>query len=140
VKRPAASAGSAVEAWVERERAAIQRLLESHLVAWNGGDLGPLLDTYVQDESSRYATAGTVVHGIDGIRERFRQAYPAQGSLGQLRYEDVDITVISRTDAIVFGRARISGPAESPEATSLFTLHMQLRGEGWRIVADHTSA
>jgi ketosteroid isomerase-like protein len=132
--------GDDAGSWVGRQRAAILRLLESHVVAWGRGDLGPLLDTYVQDESARYATAGTVVYGIDAIRERFRRVYPADEPLGTLRYEDVEISVIGRTDALVFGRARVSRPGARAETTSLFTLHLQVCGGGWRIVADHTSS
>jgi uncharacterized protein (TIGR02246 family) len=132
--------GGAVEPGGEADRAAIRRLLESHLEAWNGGDLGGLLDTYVQDDSTRYATGGTVVHGIESIRERFRRAYPDWSDLGELRYEDVVITLVGPGHALVFGRAWISRADGTEDATSLFSLHLCQRDGQWWIAADHTSA
>ncbi|GAW50254.1 MULTISPECIES: nuclear transport factor 2 family protein [unclassified Nocardioides] len=123
----------------EADRAAIRRLLDSHLESWNGGDLDGLLDTYVQDESVRYASASTVVHGIDRVRERFRRAYPDWSRLGELRYEDVVITLAGPADALVFGRAWISR-GDGDDATSLFSLHLKKRDGQWWIAADHTSA
>jgi uncharacterized protein (TIGR02246 family) len=122
----------------EADRAAIQQLLDSHLESWNGGNLDALLDTYVQDESARYATAGTVIEGIEGIRERFRRAYPDESRLGELRYEDLLITIAGPTDAFVFGRARISR-GDGPDATSRFSLTLRKCDARWRIAVDHTA-
>jgi uncharacterized protein (TIGR02246 family) len=136
VSSPDGTAGPGTEA----DRAAIRQLLDSHLESWNGGDLGGLLDTYVQDESARYATAGTVVHGIERIRERFRRAYPDWSRLGELRYEDVVITLAGPAHALVFGRAWVSSGDGSDDATSLFSLHLNKRDGQWWIASDHTSA
>lgn len=123
----------------EADRAAIQQLLDSHLESWNDGDLDALLDTYVQDESARYATAGTMVQGIERIRERFRRVYPDGSRLGELRYEDLLITIAGPTDAFVFGRAWISR-GDGPDATSRFSLTLRKCDGQWWIAADHTSA
>ncbi|ABL79620.1 MULTISPECIES: nuclear transport factor 2 family protein [unclassified Nocardioides] len=121
------------------DRAAIRRLLESHLESWNRGDLDALLDTYLQDESVRYASARTVIHGIERVRERFREAYPDRSRLGELRYEGLEIALAGRADAVVFGRARISREGLE-DSVSLFSLHLFKRGGQWWIAADHTSA
>jgi uncharacterized protein (TIGR02246 family) len=134
------SFGGTAEPRAEADRAAIRRLLDSHLASWNGGDLDGLLGTYVQDESVRYASASTVVHGIDRIRERFRRAYPDWSRLGELRYEDLVITLVGPADALVFGRAWVSRGDGSDDATSLFSLHLSKRDGQWWIASDHTSA
>ena len=121
------------------DRAAIRRLLESHLESWNRGDLDALLDTYLQDDSVRYATGRTVIHGIERVRERFGEAYPDRSRLGRLRYDDLEITLAGGAAAVVFGRARISSEGVA-DSLSLFTLHLCKRDGQWRIAADHTSA
>jgi hypothetical protein len=63
--------------------------------------------------------------------------------MGTLSFEEIDVRVLSRDWALVFGRWQLERESDRPGG--LFTLVLQYRedlleGSGWRIVHDHTSS
>lgn len=137
-----ADAQSLGEAEAEEARAAIRRVLDQQVEAWNRGDLEGFMDGYAQTDSLRFASGGNVRHGWEEALASYRKSYSGQEEMGVLSFADIDIRLLCRGQALVFGRwhlDRAEGPLEG-----LFTLVVEKRpiddGAAWRVVHDHTSA
>lgn len=120
------------------ERAAIRAVLDEQVAAWNAGDLERFMDGYVQTDSLRFASGGSVRYGWATTLERYQSSYPDRAAMGTLAFEQIAIRVLSPEWAMVFGAWRLDREQDAP--SGLFTLIFQRRAEGWRIVHDHTSS
>ncbi len=107
---------------------------------WNRGDIEGFMKGYVPTEELRFAGASGVNRGYAATLARYRKAYPGKAGMGQLRFSDLEIVPLSGVYAEVFGRYHLKRGGAYEDATGLFTLLMERRLEGWRILHDHSSA
>lgn len=117
---------------------AILAVMEASEAGWNAGDHAAYMQCYVQTDSLRFASGGTVTRGWETTLARYQARYPDAATMGKLSFSDMDVTVLSEDAAYVFGRWTLEREGDRP--TGLFTLVFRLTSEGWRIVHDHTSA
>jgi ketosteroid isomerase-like protein len=129
---PAFDAGAAA--------AAVRAVLAEQVTAWNRGDLEAFMQGYVQTDSLRFASGGTVQRGWQTTLDRYRRTYPDGQAMGTLAFEDLDVRILGPRWAVVFGRWQLAREAGLPDLGGLFTLLFERRPEGWRIVHDHTSS
>lgn len=122
----------------EAARTAIRTLLQAQVTAWNRGDLNAFMGGYARTDSLRFASGGTVRHGWDTARARYRAAYPNRAAMGTLAFEQLAIRVLSPRYAQVFGQWRLQRADDA--AHGVVTLIVERRPEGWRIIHDHTSS
>ena len=120
------------------DRAAIETVLRQQADAWNRGDLDRFMDGYAKIPELRFASGGTVTRGWQETLTRYHAHYPDRAAMGTLTFSDLDTTVFSPEAALVFGRWRLK--TDHGEPNGLFTLVFRRTADGWRIVADHTSA
>jgi beta-aspartyl-peptidase (threonine type) len=117
---------------------AIRQVLDNQVAAWNKGDLEGFMKGYWSSPRLSFFSGNTRTQGWQPTLARFRKRYQAEGKeMGRLRFEDVEIDVLSADAAMVRGRFRLQLKKEKP--TGLFTLLFRRLPEGWRIVHDHTS-
>jgi ketosteroid isomerase-like protein len=113
-------------------------VLDAQVVAWNRGDIDGFMEGYDRSPSTRFASGGTVTRGWDTVMERYKANYATAEKMGKLEFTDLEITVVSPTRALAFGRWKLTRATDSPNG--LFTLLFEKTKAGWRIVADHTSS
>ena len=77
------------------------------------------------------------MRGFDEVLARYQRVYPDAASRGRLRFELVQFRPLRAGAALVIGRYRLD--REQP-AEGMFTLVLERRSEGVRIVHDHSSA
>lgn len=118
--------------------AAVLEVLDAQVESWNEGDLEGFMAGYLRSEDLRFTSGSEVRRGWRNTLERYRQTYPDRAAMGTLAFEELDVRVLSEHAAQVFGRFRLT--RESDEPTGLFTLLVELHGERWLIVSDHTSS
>lgn len=106
--------------------------------AWNEGDIEQYMQGYQPDDSLRFASGGHVSYGWHTTLERYRHGYPDKATMGRLAFSELDIKIISKEAALVFGKWELKRAQDSP--WGLFTLLFIKGQEGWRIVHDHTSS
>lgn len=135
-----ASAGCAAGArrFERADRAAVTGLLERQRIAWNRGDLAAYMDGYARTPELVFTSAGQIRRGWDDTLRRYRSRYGGDRSgMGQLAFELIQVQPLGADGAVVLGRWRVTG---SPNAGSgVFSVVLERRREGWRIVHDHTS-
>lgn len=120
------------------DRVAIEALLGAQQNAWNRGDLEAFMAGYLHDTGLSFASGGEVQRGWERTMERYQRRYPNREAMGVLGFDLQEIRPLSKDTALVIGGFMLT---ETPQAGSgIFTLVVQRRPEGWRIVHDHTSA
>jgi ketosteroid isomerase-like protein len=105
---------------------------------WNSGDLEQYMQSYVKSDSLRFGGNGSVTYGWAPVLERYKKKYTDKAAMGTLTFSDIDITVISKDAALVFGKWELDKENEHPHG--LFTLLFRKTPDGWRIVHDHSSS
>jgi len=105
---------------------------------WNNGNIEKYMDGYSRSDSLRFASGGNVQYGWEKTLRGYKKSYPNKSIMGILTFSEIDIKVISESDALVFGRWELHREKDDPEG--LFTLYFQKTKDGWRIVHDHTSS
>jgi hypothetical protein len=131
----ATAPGRSVDSGAE---SAVRALLDDQVAAWNRGDVEGFMAGYWQSDGLRFASGGDVTHGWNATLERYRVRYPDAAAMGRLSFVDIDVEPLGAEHALAFGRYVLERDADRP--TGLFTLLLERRPEGWRIVHDHTSA
>lgn len=136
---PAPSAPPAAPAFdsVSVDRA-VRALLDEQVAAWNRGDVEAFMAGYWKSDELRFASGGDVTHGWDATLARYHTRYPDRAAMGTLSFEEIDVRALGPDHALAFGRYVLERESDRP--TGLFTLLLERRAEGWRIVHDHTSA
>jgi beta-aspartyl-peptidase (threonine type) len=122
-----------------KERAAIQKVLDDQVVAWNKGDLEAFMAGYWKSEKLSFFSGNAKTAGWQATLDRYRKRYQAEGKeMGKLSFEELSIERLGEDYALVRGRFRLQLTKETP--TGIFTLIVRKLPEGWRIVHDHTSS
>jgi ketosteroid isomerase-like protein len=120
------------------DRTAITAVIEGQSAAWNRGDLAGYFDGYAKIEGLVFTSGGTVTHGWQASFDRFQKKYATDKSgMGQLKFEILSIDPVGADGAIVLGSWHLTGSPHDGEG--IFTLVMERRPEGWRVIHDHTS-
>ena len=118
--------------------AAVRALLDEQVAAWNRGDVEAFMAGYWKSDELRFASGGDVTYGWDATLARYHTRYPDRAAMGTLSFEEIDVRALGPDHALAFGRYVLERESDRP--TGLFTLLLERRAEGWRIVHDHTSA
>jgi ketosteroid isomerase-like protein len=116
----------------------IRAVLDAQVRDWNAGSIEGYMDGYARSEALRFASGGRIRTGWQAALDAYRAGYPDRAAMGTLSFEDLDVRILSPGWALVFGRWRLTRAEDEP--WGLFTLLMERRPEGWRIVHDHTSS
>lgn len=108
--------------------------------AWNQGDLeGFMAEGYWHSPELSFFSGGSDTRGYDAMLARYRERYQSDGrEMGLLSFSDMQPLVLAPGAGLVRGRWKVTF-ADGRVIEGLFTLAMQKRPEGWRIVHDHTS-
>ena len=137
-----AAAGCATPAPARRfERAdhrAIAGLLETQRQAWNRGDLAAYMEGYARSPALVFTSGGQIRRGWEETFRRYRTTYGGdKAGMGQLAFEILQLQPLGADGAVVLGRWRLTGTPNA--ASGVFSVALERRPRGWRIVHDHTS-
>jgi beta-aspartyl-peptidase (threonine type) len=120
------------------EKAAIRKVLDDQITAWNKGDLKAFMAGYWESPKLTFFSGKDVTSGWKETLERYRKRYQADGKeMGKLGFSELNIEVLGADSALVRGRWLVEMSKEKHQG--LFTLLVRKFPEGWRIVHDHTS-
>jgi beta-aspartyl-peptidase (threonine type) len=135
---PGGGQGAAPPARPSPVEAAVRRVLREQVIAWNKGDLEGFMKGYWKSGELTFFSGKERTQGWRGTLQRYRKRYQSKGAeMGRLRFAEVEVILLGGGHALVRGRWQLERKKDRPGG--LFTLLMQRRAEGWRIVHDHTS-
>ena len=122
----------------QTDEQAVRSVLDDQVKAWNNGDIEGYMKGYWNSEETAFVSGGTVTRGYAGVLARYRKLYDSREKMGSLTFDDLQIRVMSSASAVVtgvWGLMRANG-----KPWGRFTLILEKKTEGWRIVYDHTSS
>ncbi len=125
------------EAEKDSIRASVTAVLDAQVAAWNAGDIDAFMKTYWPSDELRFASGGTVKEGWTATLERYRTTYPDRAAMGELRFDVLDLQVVARDVAMVFGAWNLR--RAQGDLSGLYTLLVRRIDGQWLIVHDHTS-
>ncbi|MEM9169354.1 MAG: nuclear transport factor 2 family protein [Pseudomonadota bacterium] len=80
----------------------------------------------------------TVTRGWESTLNRYRERYGDGDALGQLDFDDLDVTMISDDVGVVVGRYALERDGQTDGG--VFSLVLRRIDGHWRVVHDHTVA
>ncbi len=120
------------------DRAAITTVLERQIAAWNRGDLAGYMDGYARTPALVFTSGSKVRRGWQDAFDHYQARYATDPrAMGTLTFDIDSIDAVGADGAVVLGRWDLTN-SEHP-GHGVFTLVLERRPEGWRIVHDHTS-
>lgn len=121
------------------DRAAIAAVLGNQVAAWNRGDLAGYMDGYARTPALVFTSGGNVRHGWQDAFDHYQARYATDPkAMGTLAFAIDSVDPVGADGAVVLGRWDLTGTAHP--GRGVFTLVLERRVEGWRIIHDHTSA
>jgi ketosteroid isomerase-like protein len=118
--------------------AEVLAVLESQVAAWNRGDIAGYMAGYWRSASTVFVSDGALTKGFDEVAGRYAARYRTREDMGTLAFEDLEVRIIAPTTAVAHGVWRLRRMSDEPWGR--FTLIVEKKKEGWRIVHDHTSS
>jgi ketosteroid isomerase-like protein len=107
--------------------------------AWNRGDLDSFIADYAADSLTTFVSGGHVQRGFAWIRDHYAPAFALGAARDSLRFEEFAARPLGQGRALVTARFVLTR-AGRVSSSGPFTLVMEYRPEGWKILHDHTSS
>ncbi len=118
--------------------AEVRQVLTAQVEAWNQGDIPGYMAGYWRSDSTLFLSDGSIVHGFDEVEGRYAKRYATRELMGTLSFEELEVRMLSKSTAVAHGIWRLKRMSDEPWGR--FTLIVERKSEGWRIVHDHTSS
>jgi ketosteroid isomerase-like protein len=133
------SAGApAVRSFAPADRVAITAVLDGQAAAWNRGDLDAYMDGYARIDGLVFTSGGKIRRGWQATHDSFKTRYAQDATkMGRLRFEVLAIDPLGADGAVVLGNWFLTGSPS--DGSGVFSVVLERRPEGWRVVHDHTS-
>jgi ketosteroid isomerase-like protein len=127
----------------DSDQAALTRLITAQLersaLDWNRGDLDGFMSDYAPESTTTYVDGRRARAGLDFIRGVYAPRFAPGAERDSLHFEEVKVRPLSATHAVVTARFILQRKNEV-SASGPFTLVMERRPEGWKILHDHSSS
>ena len=127
-----------VAAFGQESEKTVRKLLRDQVDAWNAGDIEGYMKGYWKSDSTTFISGANVTHGYDQVLARYRKSYNSREKMGKLEFSDLQVRTVSSSVAIASGIWKLIRQKDQPWGR--FTLIIEKKPEGWRIVYDHTSS
>ena len=133
-----ASSAPHVARFEPADRAAIAGVLDRQVAAWNRGDLASYMDGYARTPALVFTSGGDIRRGWQDAFDHYQARYATDPkAMGTLAFRVDSIDPVGAGGAVVLGHLDLTGAAHP--GRGVFTLVLERRPEGWRIIHDHTS-
>ncbi|HEX3762529.1 MAG TPA: DUF4440 domain-containing protein [Kofleriaceae bacterium] len=120
------------------DRAAITAVIDRQVAGWNRGDLAAYMDGYARTPALVFTSGGNIRRGWQDAFDHFQARYATDPkAMGTLVFQIDSIEPVGADGAVVLGHWDLTGTAHA--GRGVFTLVLERRPEGWRVIHDHTS-
>ncbi len=118
---------------------AIGAVIQDQAAAWNRGDLAGFMEGYWRSPDLVFTSGAQVRRGWQTTMDRFDARYgQSTDGMGTLTFEVLEVRSVGARGAVVLGKYVLTDTENANRG--VFSLVLERRPEGWRIVHDHTSA
>jgi len=120
------------------DRTAVTAVLDQQVAAWNRGDLAGYMAGYAKTDALVFTSGAKVRTGWQATFDTYQAKYGvAPSTMGTLAFAITQIDAIGADGAVVLGTWTLTD-SDHP-GTGVFSVVLERRPEGWRIIHDHTS-
>ena len=121
------------------QEAAIRKVLQSQVEAWNRHNLEGFMAGYWNSPTLTFFSGATETQGWQAALERYRKKYQApDAEMGKLEFRDLQVEMLGPKAGFVRGKFLLT-LSNGKQPHGLFTLIVREFPEGWRIIHDHSS-
>lgn len=121
------------------QEAAIRKVMQSQVDAWNRHDLEGFMAGYWNSPDLTFFSGATETQGWQPTLERYRKKYQSAGAeMGKLEFSDLQVEMLGPNAGFVRGKFLLT-LSDGKQPHGLFTLIFREFPEGWRIIHDHSS-
>ena len=118
--------------------AAIRKVLDQQVAAWNQGDLKRFVSSYAAHCTLVGSTIAETTR--EQVLAHYRQKYPSPGALGKLAFSGLTIHLADSRVAMVTGHWHLQrDTGAGGPVGGVFSLLFELVDGSWQIALDHTS-
>ena len=116
---------------------AIKEILNAQKECWNNGDIDGFMEGYWNSEELIFTSLShEPAFGWENTLERYKNSYPTKESMGELKFEFLDLKLISKNTASLKGKWELIRESDNPNG--LFWLDLQKFDKKWLITKDST--
>ena len=116
---------------------AIKEMLTIQQECWNNGNIDGFMEGYWNSEKLIFTSATHLpAYGWENTLERYKNSYPTKESMGEFRFEILDVRLTSTTTSNLFGKWELIREKDHPNG--LFYLDLEKFDENWLITKDST--
>lgn len=134
-----AAGGTVTRRFETSDRAAVTAVLDAQVAAWNRGDLTAYMDGYVKTDALVFTSGSKVRRGWQQAFDHYQARYGKdRAAMGKLVFEIASVDALGADGAVVLGTWILTGSPS--DGRGIFSVVLERRPEGWRIVHDHTSS
>jgi uncharacterized protein (TIGR02246 family) len=123
---------------IKETESAIRKVFEEGCAAWNRGDLDGYLASYWDSDQIVWVSGGSRARGKKDIVAAYKARFSTPRQMGSLTLTELEIDVLTPTDAIAFGRWNLVVGDNVSEG--FFTVQLRQIEGTWRLIHDHSSA
>ena len=118
---------------------AIKEILISQQDCWNNGDINGFMQGYWNSEELIFTSLNhKPAYGWKNTLERYKNSYPTKSSMGEFRFEIIDIKLTSITTSTLFGKWELIRDKDHPNG--VFWLDLEKFDKNWLITKDSTTS
>jgi len=115
----------------------IKKILSSQQECWNNGDIDGFMQGFWNSEKLVFTSLNhKPAYGWKNTLERYKNSYPTKSSMGELRFEILNLKLISKTTATLKGKWELIRQKDHPNG--LFWLDIERFDNNWLITKDST--
>ena len=116
---------------------AIKKMLSNQQECWNNGDIDGFMQGYWQSEKLIFTSLRhKPAYGWNNTLERYKSSYPTKSSMGELKFQILDLKLISKTTATLKGKWELIREKDNPNG--IFWLDIDKFDKDWLITKDST--
>ena len=116
---------------------AIKEILNAQKECWNNGDIDGFMEGYWNSEELIFTSLNhKPAFGWENTLERYKNSYPTKESMGKLKFEFLDLKLISKNTASLKGKWELIRESDNPNG--LFWLDLKKFDKKWLITKDST--
>ena len=115
----------------------IKSVLQKQQIAWNNGNIDGFMLGYWNSEKLEFVSESGVTKGWRNTLDRYKNAYPNKGLMGELQFEILDVKLLSETTANLKGKWKLIRKNDNPKGSFTLTFN-KIEGQ-WLIIKDCTT-
>ena len=116
---------------------AIKKILDTQKKYWNNGDIDGFMQEYWNSEKLIFTSLNhKPTYGWKNTLKRYKESYPDVSSMGEFKFQILDIELSSKKTAYVKGEWELIRIEDKPNG--LFWLNLEKFDNNWLITKDST--